>query len=113
MDFSKKMGYSSLELVNLYNETASGHFFDKDTMSFFKSRVSGEFKRIDDKTAYFVTTERGPVSGSKRKSTIRKATIEDMYRHNGDLISHMHIETFGDFNNLTMYMAKKILRGVK
>lgn len=112
MDFTKKMGYSSLELVNLYNETNSGYFFDTKTMKFFKSRLSGEFKRVDDKTAYFVTTEQGPVSGSKRRATVRKATIEDSRRDGGSLISKVNIETVGEFNGLTMYQAKKILGGL-
>lgn len=112
MDLSKKMGHSSLALVKLYNETNSGHFFDKSTMKFFKSRVSGEFKRIDDKTAYFITTEQGPVSGSKRLATVRKATIEDFRRDDGRLISKVNIETVGEFNRLTMSQAKKVLRGL-
>lgn len=112
MDFTKKMPYSSQELVCLYDETSSGHYFDKDTMRFFKSKVTGNFKRMDDKTAYFITTEKGPMGESKRLATLRKAIIVDHVRENGELVSKINIETVGDFNQMSLLKAKKALEAI-
>ena len=109
MDFSKKMVYSTEELIHLYNDTSSGHFFDRSAMRFFKSRITGHFKRTDDKTAYFITTERGPLD-SKRMATLRRATIEDFTGDDGVTRSKIVIDTMIGFNRLTMYQAKKALR---
>jgi DNA replication protein DnaD len=113
LDFTKKMPYVSRDLVDLYNHTSSGHFFDKDTMRFFKSRLTDNFKRIDDKNAYFITTEKGPMETSKRMATIRKATIVDVIRDNGNMISKIEIDTVGDFNKLTLARAVRIMRDLK
>ncbi len=110
MDFSKKMVYSTEELIHLYNDTASGHFFDRSAMRFFNSRITGHFKRIDDKKAYFITTERGPALDSKRMATLRRATIEDFTGDDGVTRSKIVIDTMIGFNQLTMYQAKKALK---
>lgn len=112
MDRSKKMPYSSEELVNLYNNTSSGHYFDRDTMRFFKSRVTSNFKRVDDNTAFFITTEKAPCGDAKRLATVRKATIVNSTRQDGDLVSKVEIETVDDFNKLSLYRAKTLLKGL-
>lgn len=100
MDFTKKMPWTVTELQNLYEDTSSGHWFDKDTMRFFKTRLPGDFRRLDDKTALFISTEQGPMDGSKRRATVRIATIVDQEREGGDMVSKVEIETLGDFNQL-------------
>jgi hypothetical protein len=112
VDRTKKMSHTVEDLRNLYQSTASGHWFDADTMRFFKSRILGDFKRLNDKEALFISTEAGPLNGP-RKATIRKATIIDSIRDDGDMISTIQIETFGEFNQLTVYQAKKLLREYK
>lgn len=66
--------YSVNDLIRDYEYTASGYFFSKDTMRFFKSRVLSEFKKVAD-GYLFMTSEQGPVSGSKRVYTVRKARV--------------------------------------
>lgn len=53
-----------------YKRTSSGHFFDENTMRFFKSRVPWFFAG-DGKTAYFITSERFDYN-SPRLYTVRK-----------------------------------------
>lgn len=112
LNFTKQMPWNIDELQNIYERTDSGHWFDKDTMRFFKTRLTPYFRRIDDKTALFITTEQGPFEGSKRKASIRRATIEDFERENGDLVSRVNIETVGDFNSLTVYRARQIMKEI-
>lgn len=112
IDFTKKMPWGTDELVRLYRDTGSGHYFDKDTMRFFRSRVTGNFRRISDKEALFITTERGPCADSKRLATIRRARIVDYKREGGDLVSRVEIETVGEFNSLTLPRAKRIMASV-
>lgn len=65
--------YTIKDLINDYEYTTSGHFFSKDTMRFFKSKVLSEFKKITD-GYLFVTSEQGP-HHDKRVFTVRKATV--------------------------------------
>lgn len=96
-------------LVNQYNYLSSGHFFDKNTMRFFRSRLTENYKRISDKEALFITTEQGP--SGERKATIRRAKLIEYTRESdGFLKQKIEIITEGDFNSLSLHMAKKILR---
>lgn len=108
MDFTKKMPDSVNDLERLYQDTDSGHWFDKSTMKFFKCRLPGDFRRIDDKTALFISTEQGP-SGGPRRATVRIARIVDFPRDGGDMISRVEIDTVGLFNKMTMNEAKKFM----
>jgi hypothetical protein len=49
-----------------YKMTPNGHWFDKDTMAFFKSRLN-EKLYYTDKVIYFISSEKGP-SGLRRYS---------------------------------------------
>lgn len=113
MDFSKKMVWNSRDLVDLYNDTASGHFFDKDTMRFFKSKVTDNFRRLSDTEALFITTEKGPTSDSKRMATLRIARIKNYTDEHNTMRSKVEIDTLGEFNNLTLHMARKFLNEYK
>lgn len=111
MDRTKTMPSRVDCLIDLYKDTSSGHFFDKDTMRFFKSKGLGDFKKLDDKTALFITSETS-LSGVKAY-TVRLAQIKDNLRDGGDLVSKVEIETLGEFHQLTKYMAQKILNNYK
>lgn len=108
MNRTKKMPYTVEDLRNLYQSTASGHWFDADTMRFFKSRILGDFKRLDDKTGLFITTERGP--NGQRSATVRRVKIVDRIRNDGDTVSSLTIETVEPFNELTIYKARKLMK---
>lgn len=97
-----KMSHSVQELISLYEYTKSGYFFSKDSMRFFKSRVSGYFKRIDDVTAYFITTEKGP--SGKRLATVHKAEIVESGGLPGCKVS---VSTVGEFQGFTTVAAAK------
>lgn len=109
MDFKKKMPDNVEALVNLYNETASGYFFSKDTMRFFKSKLTGYYRRVDDNTALFVTTEKGPSETSRRKASVRIARMVHFKRENEDMVSKVSIETLGDFNRMSVPIAVKVM----
>lgn len=102
------IAWSSKELVNQYQYLSSGHFFDADTMRFFKSRVTENYKRVDDYTALFITTEKGP-SGI-RLATIREAKIVTFVRESdGRHCQKIEINTVNDFNKMTLAQAKRTL----
>ena len=44
-------------IADLKRDVIAGHFFDKGTMSFFKSRVESGIYRTGPRTGYFVTSE--------------------------------------------------------
>ena len=72
------------KLIDFVKSTGS-HFFDRETMRFFKSRVLD--KVFDGGNVwYFVTSERGPLETSKRKYTVRQV----------DKVSG-NVETVGEF----------------
>lgn len=105
-----KIAYGSDELVTQYNYLSSGHFFDKDTMRFFKSRITGNYRRLSDTEALFITTERGPVEASKRLATIRRATLVTYIRESDKReCQKIIIDTEGEFNTLSLAQAKRIM----
>lgn len=105
-----KMAWSSEQLVQMYNYLSSGHYFDKDTMRFFKSRVTSNFRRVDDYTALFITTEQAP--NRPRRATVRLAKLVEFTRESDQrLCQKIEIETVGEFNSLSLYQAKKLMEG--
>ena len=96
------------ELVSQYNYLGSGHFFDKDTMHFFQSRVTENYIRLNDTEALFITTEKGP--NGIRKATVRKAILAAYVRDSdGRKCEKINIETLSAFNTLSLYQAKKAM----
>lgn len=92
--------YTAKDLVRLYKETNSGHFFDKNTMRFFGSRLTQHYVRTSDSVCYFITTEKRP-GDDKRRATIRRARL---------WIGKIYIDTIGEFNSFeTINQAKKAL----
>ena len=99
------IAWDSQELINQYNHLSSGHFFDRDTMRFFNSLITSNYRRINDYTALFITTEKGP-SGI-RKATIRSATLVTYERESDSRqCQKIVIDTVFDFNSLTLAQAK-------
>jgi hypothetical protein len=100
------------ELVTQYNYLSSGHFFDRDAMRFFNSRLTGNYKRIDDSNALFITTEKAP--NGKRMATIRKAQLFKYTRESdGRECFKINIHSVTEFNTLTLPKAKKLLSLMK
>lgn len=97
-DFLKIGSYRIDEIKNLAEKNHS-HFFDKDTMKFFSSRLSELCWKIEQEI-YFITSEADQSyikhSGSKRAFTVRKCSL------NGN------IETVGKFQEFsTVKEARK------
>jgi len=102
--------WNDQDLVRMYVNNSCGHFFDKDTMRFFKSRVTSNYRRLNDSQALFITTEQGPSIGSKRLATVRIAILKHYNRKSDDRdCINIDISTLGDFNQLTLYQAKKAM----
>lgn len=63
------------DMMNLYAQTKSGHFFDESTMDFFKSKLTNYYWKLDDDTAVFITTEKKCFEDNRRVSSVRLAKI--------------------------------------
>ncbi len=83
------MTYANLNAVVKANDEAGGHWFEADTMEFFKARLETDL--IGGR--YFITSERGPYG--PRAFSVRMADKK------------AHIQTVGDF------MAYKTLKDAK
>ena len=77
-----------------YENGTEGHYFDADTMRFFKSRI-GIARRCKSGIWYFVTSEQPP--HGPRMWSVRKMELD------GD------INTVGEFCSLSQYMANKLV----
>jgi hypothetical protein len=100
------IAWDSNELVNQYNYLSSGNFFDKNTIRFFKSRVTINYKRLSDNEALFITTEK--CSSEIRAATVRRATLVEYVRESdGHQKQKIVIETVGEFNRMTLAQAKR------
>jgi len=108
----KTIAWDSHELVNQYNYLSSGHFFDKDTMRFFSSRVTDQYRRLSDTEALFITTEINKDFQTNRKATIRRATLVEYVRESDQRVCYkINIETVGDFQqHENIGSAKKAMR---
>jgi len=90
------MSYDNLNAVVKANDEVGHHWFETDTMEFFKTKLETDL--IDGR--YFITSERGP--HFPRAFSIRMAD-EDA-----------HIQTIGDFMAYeTLEDAKTALEGVR
>lgn len=103
--FTKKMAYNVDDMRSLYNELHSGHWFDADSMRFFKSRILDDFRRINDRTALFISSERR--EPEPRLYTVRKAKLVVI---DDDGRMKMQIDTIGPFYELTKAQARKLLK---
>lgn len=103
--FTRKMAYNVQDMKSLYSELYSGHWFDADTMRFFKSRILDDFRRINDRTALFISSERR--EPEPRLYTVRKAKLVVI---DDDGRMKMQIDTIGPFYELTKAQARKLLK---
>ncbi len=71
-----------------------GHFFDADTMHFFKSRIG--LVRLKGDDWYFTTSERPP--HGERMFSVRKMDTKGK------------IKTVGEYCSMTRYQAEKLLK---
>lgn len=100
------IAWGTKELANQYDYLSSGHFFDKDTMRFFNSRLTSQYARLSDTEALFITTECAP--GGRRRATIRRAKLVSYTRESdGRECQKVTIDTVGEFNKLTLAQAKR------
>jgi hypothetical protein len=86
------------EFIEL-SKASGNHFFDKDTMRFFRSRILD----YDPITGYFITSEKGP--SNSRAYTLRKADFSS-----GDVDT---IGQFQEYSTITRARTafKRKLRG--
>lgn len=63
----------TIEQIKTANAAAGHHFFDRDTLRFFKSRIGSRTYVGRDGRTYFVTSEKGP--NRVRRYTVR-ATLD-------------------------------------
>ena len=66
--------YTTRDLVQYYEYSQSGHFFKPDTMRFFKSKLTCNFKKLSATQYLFITTEKHHTG--ERKATLRLATVQ-------------------------------------
>jgi hypothetical protein len=86
------------------NRKPEGHFFDKDTMRFFDSRLSGKgYKIIPTKNVYFITSEQYHDSQGSRP---RKYSIRVIEKEG-------NVKTIGEFQQYdSMESAKNALNKI-
>lgn len=85
------------------------HWFDKDSMKFFKTRLTSKFKCILDteykKVYMFVTTEKKSFSDETRAGNIRIATVESIPCDDRSRFFKVNIKTFGEFCEMSPKQA--------
>lgn len=104
--------YNIYHLVDDYKYTSSGHFFDRDTMRFFKSRLTSHYKRVSDFEAYFVTTEKRCFDDCTRVASVRRVTMHEI-EDDGYKRRKYKIETVDGLHGVSLYTAKKYLTTIK
>ena len=105
--------YTTKDLVDDYQRTSSGHFFDKGAMRFFNSRVQG-FLRGDGSQAYFVTSERYD-KNAKRMFTIRQVTrkkSDNFHGYKYDIETVFGFQSFKSVATAKRHI-EKLLKGDK
>lgn len=93
VDFYGKAAPSGLEIdsVDTARRLHDGHWFDADTMRFFRTRISASAVRRTHAGLFFVTSEKGPTM--PRRYCIRLA----YWRRRDDGRWVVAIRTIGDF----------------
>lgn len=89
----RKLATLTMSKVRRANAAADHHWFDKDTLRFFRSKVSPTIYK-GSRCAYFVTSEEGPSGG--RRYSIRK-TCDGGGK----------IDTVGDFQRFSTLSAAR------
>jgi hypothetical protein len=84
------------EIESLYSPGIGRHWFDADTMRFFRSRLADVGYQASDGRVYFVSSEKGP--HSKRAYTVRCLTGPK-----GDIKTVGEFQAFGTSATATRY----------
>jgi hypothetical protein len=74
------------------NQKAGYHFFDKETMSFFHSRIETGLLR----NKYFITSEMSGWQSTERAYTIRKAEADGSIKTIGEFRQYKKLEDATD-----------------
>ena len=102
-EFIKKTGiYSIQDLQRDYQSNTKGHWFDPDTLRFFKSRFSEElFYQPQDNLIYFISSEKGP--DDKRAYSVRSYNVLTR-----DIETVQDFQGFNTLNSAKNYCKKLI-----
>lgn len=82
------MKLDSMKAIKAVAREVSNPWFDRETMSFFDSRVSDKVYPASDGSCYFVSSERFDAQ-SPRLYTVRRAFCDEY--------GEFHIQTVGEF----------------
>lgn len=98
--------FYTIEDLRRFADYEGSPWFSPQSMKFFKTRLTSEFKQITDKKYLFVTTEKGP--DEIRRASIRVATLAKTKSGHWKV----SIGTHGEFNNMTLVQAKSLFKKV-
>ncbi len=87
-------------VADYYDLNPGGHFFDRNTMKFFSSRLGSQWYRRKDGAYVFITSERDTMATTYQP---RAFTVRVLDRSGW-------IETVGDFNSYTRSVAERMGR---
>ena len=109
MMFKGNTIYSIHDFKRLYEYYNQGHFFDKDTMRFFASRILDHWKVNHEQGAcYFITSEKKGFNDYTRVYTVRKGYVRDAITEGDEL--KLSIDTIEEGYQLpSIYLAKKLM----
>lgn len=88
------------------SERLGGHFFDKETLRFFNSRILSDLLRVNDSSGYFVTSER--YGDGPRAYSVRYYEVTHNDETNSDYLDIGSVD--GGYQLGSAYLAKKMAR---
>ena len=97
---------NNIDDLTITSERLGGHFFDKDTMKFFNSRVLSDLYRVDDSKGYFVTSER--YEDEPRTYSVRYYVVTHNDEKNSDQIDIGSVDE--GYQLATAHRAKKMAK---
>lgn len=102
-----KRPYDQINNINQLittSERLGGHFFDKETMRAFNSRILSDLYRVGDSEGYFVTSERFDYD-TPRTYTVRYYVVIHNDEENSDRVDIGTV--YGGYQLGSAYLAKK------
>lgn len=103
-----KKYYGIDEIISDYNRSSQGHFFDPDTMRFFKSRVTSHFRTLNESQYLFITSEKKCFNDPTRVFNVRLVSITP--NTNKYCGYDMNIKTVGESMSYTASRAKTFMK---
>lgn len=110
-DAGMEIANHSKDLMIQYNNLLSGHFFDKDTMRFFASRLTNLDKKVSPTELYFVTSEKSGFDDPTRQFNLRKAELVFTTDTEGYKYAEIRIDTIEKFSSRSQ--AARALKELK